>query len=305
MFHATGFPREVRPRFSGHETFPFRYDWLRKYVGQEPVEFAAPASEQLLEREMVRFGVGKNMVRSMRHWAFAVGVARDDGECTEPTDFGKWFLGHDPYLEELGTIWALHWRIARNADLATTWFWFFNLYPSLTVDTRTAADDLEKVVAAQGWRAIARGTLQRDVECFVRSYAVSRGRRGELTEDSLECPLAELELLRPTADRRQLEFQIGPKPSLPDTVFAFALAEFFAAGSAKEVGLELITHAPGSPGRIFKLDEGAVADRLARIEATSGGAFRWIETAGLQQVQLVQDGVDPLSFLTRAIRSAQ
>ena len=56
--------------FSGHETFPFRYPWLKKgvdAVSDDPEVF-------LREDAIVTLGVGKNMVRSIRHWCLATGL---------------------------------------------------------------------------------------------------------------------------------------------------------------------------------------------------------------------------------------
>ena len=50
--------------FSGHETFPFRYTWLKKgvdAVSDDPSVFSS-------DRATITLGVGKNMVRSIRHW---------------------------------------------------------------------------------------------------------------------------------------------------------------------------------------------------------------------------------------------
>src|SRR5688572_10567858 len=59
-------------RFSGHETFPLRYSWL-------PKAFAALCSRPKLfadeDLAMVELGVGKNMVRAIRFWVRAAGVA--------------------------------------------------------------------------------------------------------------------------------------------------------------------------------------------------------------------------------------
>jgi hypothetical protein len=290
---------DFKPRFSGHETFPFRYDWLRKFLaGTDGTPLGQLDIESSLEREMVAFGVGKNMVRSMRYWAQATkAVETHDGE-TKLTSFGRLLLEDDPYLDAVGTIWALHWRIATNAEDATTWYWLFNLYPSVVVNVRTAADELKKFALMQGWRSISENTLRRDVECFLRCYSVERGRKGELTEDSIECPLAELELLRPQSDGRMLEFQQGPKPTLPSRVFAFALNEFWLASTeATTLSLDQIAHAPGSPGRVFRLDESSLLERLEQIEAISDGAFRWVDTAGLQQVTRLRPLDSPETLL--------
>ena len=68
------------PQLSGHETFPIRYGWLKKAFdavrdteGQEDNRqvFTGPDA-------IARFGVGKNMVASMRHWATVTGIVADD-----------------------------------------------------------------------------------------------------------------------------------------------------------------------------------------------------------------------------------
>lgn len=92
------------PSFSGHETFPFRYGWLKKGVDgleNDPFIFCR-------EDAMVKLGVGKNMVRSIRHWCLTLGLAKQEGRALVPSEFGKRLLnddrGYDPYLEDVGTI---------------------------------------------------------------------------------------------------------------------------------------------------------------------------------------------------------
>lgn len=300
MLHAALADKTFRPRFSGHETFPLRYNWLYKVLRQRSGPHPHWMPRAPLERDMVRYGVGKNMVHSMHHWAELCGVAtlKRDSSGVELSDLGKWLRKRDPYLEEAGTIWTLHWKVATTPQVATTWYWMFNGYPSPTFDERAAVDSIRSAAATFGWRAPSTGTIERDVDCFVRCYTVSRAKKGILTEDSMECPFAELELVQPTPERGVYEFQRGPKPTLPDTVFAFALAEFLEGLSASTVSFEHIAHAPGSPGRVFKLDEASVAERLERLAAARTGSFRWIDTAGLRQLQRVGDGARPLAALS-------
>jgi len=60
--------------FSGHETFTFRYGWLKKGMDdalKDPTVFSR-------EDAIVRLGVGKNMVGSIRHWCLATQVLQED-----------------------------------------------------------------------------------------------------------------------------------------------------------------------------------------------------------------------------------
>ncbi len=73
--------------FTGHETFPFRYTWLAKGVR------GVAGTPGLFSREdaLVALGVGKNMVKSIRHWCEALGLierkpSRAAGMCA--TDLG-------------------------------------------------------------------------------------------------------------------------------------------------------------------------------------------------------------------------
>ena len=126
---------DTRLSFSGHETFPFRYTWLRKAIDQ----VRSDSSGFLAPDAMVDLGVGKNMVRSIRHWGITCGVIEEDptisrnrGRHLRPTDLGYQLLsdeGWDPYLEDPATTWLLHWRLCCTADRATTWYWVFNHLP--------------------------------------------------------------------------------------------------------------------------------------------------------------------------------
>ena len=60
--------------FSGHETFVFRYTWLKKAVDAVLADSRVFAQEDAI----VTLGVGKNMVRSIRHWGLATGVLEEE-----------------------------------------------------------------------------------------------------------------------------------------------------------------------------------------------------------------------------------
>ncbi len=304
--------RGFRGQFSGHETFPIRYGWLKKIV--DAVSAAGPEeSGQVFNADiaMAHFGVGKNMVASMKHWGLAAGVIKIEKNNTiEVTDLGKLLLpdsGLDPYLENPASLWLIHWRIAASPIRTTTWFWAFNHYGAATVDRESLAADIARLCQDQGGlRRVSRATVRRDVDCFFRTYTVVQSKRGGLSEDSLECPLAELELIRPSSLKGVYEFARGEKPNLPDAVFSFALLEFWeTCRDVETLSLEAIAYEPGSPGRVFKMDEQSVIARLARIEDSSNGVFRWSHTGGIQQVIRTDRPANPLDLLRPAFKSSQ
>ena len=67
--------------FSGHETFPFRYPWLKK--GYDAV--CEDGDVFLRDDAITTLGVGKNMVRSIRHWCLTAGVIEEKDCSLRPT----------------------------------------------------------------------------------------------------------------------------------------------------------------------------------------------------------------------------
>ena len=50
------------------------------------------------------------------------------------------------------------------------------------------------------------------------------------------------------------------------------------------MSFENAAYMPGSPGRVFLLDEEDIVDRLERLEGFSDKTLTWSETAGLRQI---------------------
>ncbi|WP_246764236.1 DUF4007 family protein [Rhizobium leguminosarum] len=267
--------------------------WLKK--AYDAIRGGTPIGTFQEQSAIARFGVGRNMAMSMRYWGMASGMIEEAEKQLRPTALGDLVLaddGFDPYIERPATVWLVHWAIASSSRFTTTAYYAFNGLAAIEFDPATLVDELISIVESRGWRA-TRGTLKRDVEVFLRSYV----RRDDNAEDAAETLLSELGLVREARLGGWHEFVRGPKPSLPEGVFAYALADFWRRhGGPTALSAEQICYAPGSPGRVFKLDEDSVVTRLMALEATTKGAWIWTDTAGLRQIQRVGE-VDPLSLV--------
>ena len=277
------------PQLSGHETFPLRYGWLKKAFDACDAEGNRDDGRSIFSRDdaIAHFGVGKNMVASMRHWATASGILEEDSRHLGPTALGRLLFGShglDPYMEDPATAWLIHWRVAGCSN-KTTWFWAFNHFPALTFEREGLVRGISHLAQEQGWPRASTATIKRDVSCFVRTYVPQPVSRRASYEDALESPLTELGLIRPTGGRDGFRFVRGPKPSLGTGVFGYAVTDFWNRFSdANTLSFEALAHEPGSPGRVFVLDENALIDLLSALEDVTRGAYRWSETAGLQQL---------------------
>jgi Protein of unknown function (DUF4007) len=294
---------DFKGQFSGHETFPLRHLWLRK--AYDAVERSAPRTIFSDPESIVTFGVGKNMALAIRHWALACGVIEEQGGRIQPTELGRNLFGSerpwDPYMERPATAWLVQWQVAGDPKMTTTWYWAFNHLPAQTFDHDALSSSILEYCRARQWPRIAEKTVTRDVECFIRSY-VPRVDKGA-GEDALEPVLGELGLIRPVAGRLY-EFRRGPKPSLPHGVFAYALSTFWDRYSpnASTLSVEAIAYEPGSPGRVFKLDENSVVERLTAMEEITRGRIVWSDSAGVRQVLRVKPVTNPLGLLASAYR---
>ena len=126
----------------------------------------------------------------------------------------------------------------------------------------------------------------KDVNCFIRTYASTQS-SNQLSDDNfLESPLVELGLIKTTGTRDGFRFVRGSKPSLTDSMFTYAVLEFWSRYSSQSTTLsfESVVLASGSPGRAFLLEENDVVDRLVNIDKVTRGKVRWSETAGLKQI---------------------
>jgi len=283
------FRSDYKHQLSGHETFPMRYGWLKKaYDAVAEEEHLASAKIFTSDDAIARFGIGKNMVSSLRHWATVAGVLENiEGGKVTTTELGKMLFddnGYDPFMESPTTLWLIHWMFAGRTE-KTTWHWAFSYFNPSQFDRDQLATNLLQFAKERNWTRTSPTTIKRDVECFVRSYVALSRSASASHEEKLESPLIELGLIRATNKNSFFQAVRGSKTTLTQGVFLFALIEFWLnRSSASTLSYEAIAHEPGSPGCVFLLDDYDLSDRLSDLDSFTLGDFKWSETAGLKQL---------------------
>ena len=281
-----------KPTLSGHETFPLRYGWLKKAydaIVQSPSD-GENRSVFTGDDAIARFGVGKNMVASMRHWAKYAGITDDEvgKQRIEVRPLGELLFGSDgidPYMESPSSLWLVHWRLSGRKD-KTTWFWAFNHFPALSFERDTLTQSITNLTKDRNWSRTSAATIRRDVSCFLRTYTALPTAGRSNYEDALESPLIELGLIKSDGTRDGFRFVRGPKPSLDASVFCYAVTDYWGrtSSTANTIPFEALIHEPGSPGRVFMLDENSLVELLDKLEPLTEGIYQWSETAGLKQL---------------------
>jgi hypothetical protein len=281
----------MEEKFSGHESFVCRYGWLRKAydgVARSPRLFSNE------EEAVVQLGVGSNMVKSLEFWSRAFGVIDGRKGGYEPTKFGKALLdlkrGKDPYLEDLGSLWLLHWKLATSDSNLAAW----NLVFQDLQEWRVTRARLIEMLERRGRRAkgnLAASTIKQHLDILVNTYTTARANDVRALEESLGSPLQELGLLtRVQLDSSEevIEVHIGSKPTLPGQVFLNAVVDYWERNHPTSVSISLqeITFGKRSPGVVFRLDEGSVVRYLSEFKDLTRGLMQFREGALIRGLQL-------------------
>jgi len=275
-----------KPVFSGHETFPLRYGWLKKvYDAVSDAESNSLDAKDIFNspESISAFGVGKNMVSSMRHWAIHTGILHDN-KLTKAAHDTFSSTGTDPWMENPTTLWKIHWTLARKSNLIT-YHWFFNYYNGGMFDRKLINEEVNELCTNIGWKKPSAITLKRDVECFVRMYAGKDLSSRNFGDESIESPLSELSLIKPLNKHGFFSPNRGPKASLSIGMFMLGVISFWEehSASSSSISLESLLYDPDSPGRIFLLDEAGLLEKIQEAIPLFSGMVNWSETAGMRQ----------------------
>ena len=276
-----------------HETFTPRYGWLKK--GYEGVSnsleqdiFKTPNAIELL-------GVGKNMVASIKFWGQAFKLIRTAAEGgMETTEMGDKLLadtGWDPYLEDVASLWLLHWQLFIPPLEAVNWVFAFNKCNLWSFDIQQLSSVLEN--AANGYhklKSLSSKSFEKDASCIIRMYTENT----RYQENEIECPFQQLGLIRIAEEKNKVYFNTAEKQSLPDLIFAaacFSYIQHYASANQKTISLERLTYDFNSPGIIYKLTESAVGKHL-HAAAKQLPSIELVDSLGSVQLHFSGDPVD-------------
>lgn len=294
--------------FARHETFAPRFGWLHKSY----VQVRDDPSAFLAEDAPVLFGVGKNMVYAMRYWSRAFKLTREHypapgarSKFSYPTWEARWLLdedGADPYLEEHGSLWLLHWWLVSSRpgakSHAPTWYTAFHLAP---FSRFTVADLTQVVVRHVNFsykESPVEASIVRDIDCLTKMYARTApekaGSPGNY-EDLLACPFRDLDLLTFVGTRGKPEWQFtsGHRTTLPAPVLAYACLDYAATFTrqANSISVARLANEPGSPGRAFRVRENEIVSALKKV-TTNHGQLNLTETVGQRSLTFAADPLD-------------
>ena len=296
-------------KFKAHQSFFIRKGWLSKgirAVERNGAVFMPSNSKEAMDE----LGLGSNQVVALRYWLGAIGfmVKAGDNKSHELTPLCKLILERDPYIEEMGTLWAIHYNLACNKKEATSWYWFFNRLKAKTFTKSDLAAGIQKYAAqnnSDGREKTSKGkalsSIESDIDCILNTY-ISHERLGGkpvLPENVIDCPLGDLGIL--DVDNRQLRtYRKKPAVSsaLPELLVLYAVIGMLSSkrgidvpvwAEGNEVPLGELLLGEFSPGLLYNLDSVVLLGKLYELE--NDGFLRINRTAGSDVVRLTCPGL--------------
>lgn len=296
--------------FAKHETFYIREGWLFK--GMAAIKRAEDHNQLptiFLDNDgPERLGIGRNMVRALRYWIEATGLAAQHLEQRQAvhrlTEFGAWVWQYDRYLEDRTSLWLIHYHLITNRELATTWYWFFNHYAPAAFEPDACLESLKLWVLAESNKSIAEASLKKDISCLIRTYVPSEKKR--TPEELTESPLARLGLMLPLdsqakqPSRYRLEranpLQLDPLVML----YVLVDRQHKVRPNEQQVSLEQVLRESLNAGRVFNLTTTTITELLALLNRRyPDWRVQFVRTEGLDYLTL--PAITPQDVLNRYV----
>lgn len=181
--------------------------------------------------------------------------------------------------------WLLHWQIVSRPEAAFTFYYTFNMLRRGEFTTAQLAQQIIQFVAQLGGKPPSPATIGRDIDCMLHCYLrPDAAQLSSAAEDTLHCPLHELDLLQLLPGQATYRLVSGARPDLPDQLVAFAALQQARVLGRATVAFNELAYGERSPGRLFRLDEDALLSRLLRFEIVTQGRGAYSETGGIRQV---------------------
>lgn len=263
-------------RLKGHETFILREGWLAKglkAVSNNPKVFSEYAGADAL-------GVGTNMAKAIRYWLRAGGVTAESKGEVRLSAMGRLIKEYDAYFEDIFTMWLIHAGIACNAELATSWYVFFNKIGNEEYTKDELCDVLMRELKAYSMQQeLPESSVLADVTAIINMY--SRDKNVDYDpEEKKVSPFSELTLLK----RNGITYKkyMPAQEILPDMAVLFLIRRYFENEKTDSVSIDTLLKGDMLPGKIYNLNRVALNFYLDKL--ASDGYIAVNRTAGLDMV---------------------
>jgi hypothetical protein len=277
-------------RFSGHESFQCRNLWLKKGFDfvTNPDEERRDFNHDLAVLDL---GVGKNMVSSIRFWLKAFDMVDDENE--QPTKLAKYLLGHsgrDPYLEDVGTLWLLHYKLVKKSE-SSIYHLVFNRFRKQRIEF--TKDHLFNFLVNECERVDethSPNSIEKDVGVFLKNYVTpDQEKKKDNIEDRYSSLLIDLNLVKKfenygTDESEWYKIESSDREMLPIEIFFYVILDNTDT-LGKSISFHKLMNEDNSPGNIFALTPDALVAKINTLVNKYYG-LSYKEDGGVRELQI-------------------
>lgn len=203
-------------------SFPVTYCIIKRCVVLFNISFYTLRSVPRNDA-VVHLGVGKNMVASIRFWLKAVGLLQDN----ELNPIADYLFndenGQDPYIEDIGTLWLLHFMLV-NTQYATIYkTTFVDYHRQRNIIEKGRLQNYIKHTCFEGTtynNFYNDNTVKRDIGVMLHNYCTKNV--GNINIEDSNSLFTPLNLICET-DKDTYMFNYDTRSNLPSLIFLYAL----------------------------------------------------------------------------------
>ena len=277
---ATNKAKNVKYTFSGHESFPCKSLWLKKGY-----DFVVGGNDFNSPEAVIRLGVGKNMVASIRFWLRVFGVTEND----KPKPLADYLFndqnGKDKYLEDIATLWLLHFNLVFSEDATLYKMFFCGVQRERTPFEREQVLTYVKLrmADAQKMTLFNPNTVKKDIAVLLQNYALPRK---PLSNEDFSSLLIDLDLIRQNSEGKGYYFNVDGKRKVTKEIFLYGLLKLKEQEGDNTISFDTIQE---SVGLVFCMQDFETIEMLKQLAGEYGEYFAYSDVAGIKQVQFTKD----------------
>lgn len=258
-------------------SFTIREGWLTKglrNVNLNPAVFLEDEATDIL-------GIGSAMVKSLRFWMQATGLAYEPnaGKRTQRlTPIGQLIFENDLYFEDYFSLYLVHYHLVTNPSLATVWYLLFNHFDAQRFTKEDMSEALLHCFRPIAAKEFSVKSFQDDCSAALKTYASDEAKQLSPEENTL-CPLTALDLFT-RSTRKTYEKTIPPASKLHAQVVLYVLLD--RMGERDSISLDKLLTEPCNIGKVFHLTPYRLNMYLDELQAA--GELTIQRTAGLNMI---------------------
>lgn len=270
----------IKLSFAGHETFHCRNYWLKK--GLDHIW----SGQQFNDSGIIGLGVGKNMVASIRFWLRSFGVLNEDDTPNEVAEYIFKDNGADPFCEDIGTIWLLHYLLVTNIKSTTAHF-VYNEFRKQRVEfnTEQLLSFLERQCKAENAN-YHMSSIKKDISVFFRNYSAPA--KSKSIEDDFSGLLYELNLVQRLDKYDKNDwFKIENKnrEELPFEIVLFCILRNEKYGDS--ISFNELLNDTNSVGSVFALSSNGLMMKINQMQKAYPSAITFADNGGVRVLQFL------------------